>query len=87
MWASSAHVLQGIWPVELCAEYARRGNACVLGENDAAIEELRNANETRCPWFFQILADPRLKPLENLPEFVALKSAWAAMEAEARDPA
>ena len=55
----------------------------VLGENDAAIEELRKANETRCPWFFQILADPRLKPIENLPEFAALKSVWAAMEAEA----
>ena len=59
----------------------------VLGEYGAAIEELRNANEPQCPRLFQILADPRLKPLDNLPEFVALKSAWAAMEAEARDPA
>jgi DNA-binding winged helix-turn-helix (wHTH) protein/tetratricopeptide (TPR) repeat protein len=59
----------------------------VLGENGAAIEELRNANETRCPWFFQILADPRLNSLKNLPEFGALESVWAAMEAEASDPA
>ncbi len=59
----------------------------VLGENDAAIEELVHANETRCPWFFQILADPRLKPLRALPRFAALESVWAAMEAEAGDPA
>ena len=59
----------------------------VLGENDAAIEELRNANETRCPWFFQSLADPRLDPLKKLPAFAALESVWAAMEAEASHPA
>jgi hypothetical protein len=36
---------------------------------DAAIEELHAANETRCPWFFQTLADPRLKALHGHPEF------------------
>ena len=56
----------------------------VLGEADAALEELRNANETRCPWFFQMLADPRLKPLKRRPEFAALESPLAAMEADAK---
>ncbi len=29
-----------------------------LGEPDAALAELRISDEIRCPWFFQILADP-----------------------------
>jgi TolB-like protein len=52
----------------------------VLGEADAALEELRTADETRCPWFFQMLADPRLKPLQGRPEFATLASSLAAME-------
>jgi transcriptional regulator HilA, main transcriptional regulator of SPI1 len=55
----------------------------VLGEADAALEELRNANENRCPWFFHMLADPRLKPLKGGSEFAALESSLAAMEAGA----
>jgi len=55
----------------------------VLGEADAALEELRNANENRCPWFFHMLADPRLKPLKGRPEFAALESLLVAMEAGA----
>ena len=46
-------------------------------------EELRTADENRCPWFFQILADPRLKPLKGRPEFAALEASLAAMEADA----
>ncbi|MDR3754880.1 MAG: hypothetical protein P4K93_04445 [Terracidiphilus sp.] len=56
----------------------------VLGEADAALEELRAANENRCPWFFQMLADPRLKPLKGRPEFAALEASLAAMEADAK---
>jgi adenylate cyclase len=56
----------------------------MLGEADAALEELRTANENRCPWFFQMLADPRLKPLKGRPEFAALESSLAAMEAGAK---
>ena len=52
----------------------------VLGEADAALEELRAANEIRCPWFFHMLADPRLKPLKGRPEFAALEASLAAME-------
>lgn len=55
----------------------------VLGDADAAIEDLRQANENRCPWFFQMLADPRLKPLRGRPEFEAMGGVLAGMEAEA----
>ena len=55
----------------------------VLGEADAALEELRAANENRCPWFFHMLADPRLKPLKGRPEFAALEASLKAMEADA----
>jgi tetratricopeptide (TPR) repeat protein len=55
----------------------------VLGEADAALEELRTADENRCPWFFQMLADPRLKPLRGRTEFAALESLLATMEVDA----
>jgi hypothetical protein len=55
-----------------------------LGELDAAIEELRTANQRRCPWFFQMLADPRLKPLHGRPEFEQMRSILGYMEAEAK---
>jgi transcriptional regulator HilA, main transcriptional regulator of SPI1 len=58
----------------------------VLGEADAALEELRTANETRCPWFFQMLADPRLEPLKGRPEFAMLEASLTAMEAGAATP-
>jgi DNA-binding winged helix-turn-helix (wHTH) protein len=55
----------------------------VLGEADAALEVLRAANENRCPWFFQMLADPRLKSLQGWPEFAALEALLTAMEVDA----
>jgi tetratricopeptide (TPR) repeat protein len=54
-----------------------------LGDLDGAIEELRIANETCCPWFFQVLADPCLKPLHSHPEFQKMQAILPAMEAEA----
>jgi TolB-like protein/tetratricopeptide (TPR) repeat protein len=54
-----------------------------LGEHDAAIAELRISEQVRCPWFFQMLADPRLKPLEDRPEFLEMHAALSGMEAEA----
>ena len=58
-----------------------------LGEFDAALAELRTSNEIRCPWFFQTLADPRLKPLQARPEFLEMQTILAGMEAEtAQDP-
>ena len=54
-----------------------------LGDAETALDVLRNANETRCPWFFQMLADPRLKPLRGRTEFAALESLLATMEVDA----
>lgn len=54
-----------------------------LGELDAALAELRTSNEIRCPWFFQMLADPRLKPLHARPEFLEMQAILDGMEAEA----
>jgi DNA-binding winged helix-turn-helix (wHTH) protein/tetratricopeptide (TPR) repeat protein len=54
-----------------------------LGDPEAALDELRIANENRCPWFFQMLADPRLKPLRWRPEFEKMRSVLRAMEADA----
>jgi TolB-like protein len=54
-----------------------------LGDLDAAIEELHRANESRCPWFFQTLADPRLKPLHGHPEFEQMRAILTVMEDEA----
>jgi predicted Zn-dependent protease len=45
-----------------------------LGESDAAIEALTQADQDRCPWFFELLADPRLEPLHGEPEFQRLCS-------------
>jgi DNA-binding winged helix-turn-helix (wHTH) protein/tetratricopeptide (TPR) repeat protein len=56
-----------------------------LGNLNAAISELRAANETRCPWFFQMLADPRLKPLHGRPEFVEMLGILTRMEADAAE--
>jgi len=52
-----------------------------LGDEEAALAELRVANESRCPWFFQVLADPRLEPLGRYPEFAGMRSMLAGMEA------
>ncbi len=64
----------------------RSFNAAVyvaLGDHDAAIHELQVAAEARCPWFFQMLADPRLKPLHGRPEFVKMCEMLPRMEAAA----
>jgi DNA-binding winged helix-turn-helix (wHTH) protein/tetratricopeptide (TPR) repeat protein len=54
-----------------------------LGDHEAALAELRAANEACCPWFFQMLANPCLKPLHGNPEFEQLRAILPAMEAEA----
>jgi len=53
-----------------------------LGEHEAALAELHAANEAHCPWFFQMLANPCLKPLHGNPEFERLRAILPAMEAE-----
>ena len=56
-----------------------------LGDLDAAIEELKTAYKARCPWFFQMLADPRLKPLHGNPDFERMQTVLTTMEAEAAE--
>jgi DNA-binding winged helix-turn-helix (wHTH) protein/tetratricopeptide (TPR) repeat protein len=58
-----------------------------LGDLDAALSELRAANDDRCPWFFQALADPRLKPLHGHPEFEERRAILPGMETSARPEA
>ena len=58
--------------------------ACVaLGDADGAIVELQTAAESRCPWLFQMLADPRLESLRERPEFARLLKVLERMEAAA----
>jgi tetratricopeptide (TPR) repeat protein len=54
-----------------------------LGDLDAALAELRASAAVRCPWFFQMLADPRLKPLHPRPEFQEMRAVLTRMEAAA----
>jgi DNA-binding winged helix-turn-helix (wHTH) protein/tetratricopeptide (TPR) repeat protein len=54
-----------------------------LGDHDSALAELSSANEFRCPWFFQSLADPRLRPLASRPEFQRMQKILVDMEADA----
>jgi DNA-binding winged helix-turn-helix (wHTH) protein len=56
-----------------------------LGEHENALAQLRTANESRCPWFFQALADPRLAPLHQLPEFHELEQVLVNMERVAEE--
>jgi tetratricopeptide (TPR) repeat protein len=54
-----------------------------LGEPERAMEELRASLESRCPWFFQTLADPRLAPLRTRPDFREMLATLSRMESEA----
>ena len=54
-----------------------------LGDFDSALAELRAAADARCPWFFQMLADPRLKPLHGLSDFTGMQQLLANMESAA----
>lgn len=51
-----------------------------LGDTDAAIADLKGAAEVRCPWFFQMLADPRIESLRPHPEFVKMQRLLERME-------
>jgi tetratricopeptide (TPR) repeat protein len=56
-----------------------------LGELETAASELRAADEARCPWLFQALADPRLEPLHTRTEFVELQATLKEMELSSQD--
>lgn len=51
-----------------------------LGAVDEAVGELQAADATRCPWFFQELADPRLESLRGYPAFDQMKGSLVKME-------
>ena len=56
--------------------------ACVaLGDLDSAVAELRCAADARCPWLFQMIADPRIEPIREHPEVVRIKKILERMEA------
>jgi TolB-like protein len=44
-----------------------------LGDRQAAMDALRAAEQARCPWFFSMLADPRLASLQNHPDFLQMQ--------------
>lgn len=54
-----------------------------LGDKESALTELRAADESRCPWFFQMLADPRLAELHGDPDFELMRASLAEMEGQA----
>ncbi len=56
-----------------------------LGEPEAALGQLRVANEARCPWFFQMLADPCLNALHDQAKFKELETILPSMEAAVHD--
>jgi tetratricopeptide (TPR) repeat protein len=56
-----------------------------LGERETALAELRTSAETHCRWFFQMLADPRLKSLHGYPEFEKMRGILARMESPAAE--
>jgi len=57
---------------------------CVaLGDPEGAIAELQTAAEARCPWLFQMLADPRIETLRDRPEFGRMLKVLERMEAAA----
>jgi tetratricopeptide (TPR) repeat protein len=51
-----------------------------LGDIDSALTELQTSMDMRCPWFFQMLADPRLQPLRGQPRFEEFRAILPRME-------
>jgi DNA-binding winged helix-turn-helix (wHTH) protein/tetratricopeptide (TPR) repeat protein len=68
-------VLRGFIPAAFAA----------LGSVEEAISELRAADDSRCPWFFQMLADPRLEPLHGHPEFEQMRGTLEKLEDSAAE--
>lgn len=56
-----------------------------LGDTERAITELRTSEASCCPWFFQMLADPRLTALHGHPEFERMRTFLRSLEDEAGD--
>jgi len=57
---------------------------CVaLGELDSAVAELQSAADARCPWLFQMIADPRIEAIRERAEVVRIEKTLERMEAAA----
>ena len=54
-----------------------------LGELDSAVAELQAAADARCPWLFQMLADPRIEPIRERAEIVRMEKVLERMESAA----
>lgn len=63
-WLSRERFVLSSFTTAICA---------ALGDTEAAVAELQTAAESRCPWFFQMLADPRLESLHSHPQFASLR--------------
>lgn len=61
------------------------GAYAAMDDRDEAIAELRAADDVRCPWFFQMLADPRLASLHGHPEFEKIQGILEPMESAAAE--
>jgi DNA-binding winged helix-turn-helix (wHTH) protein len=57
-----------------------------LGDREGAMAELQAADEDRCPWFFAMLADPRLRSLRDLSDFQAMRAQLEYMEHAIGEP-
>jgi predicted Zn-dependent protease len=57
-----------------------------LGDRSGAMAELQAADEDRCPWFFAMLADPRLRGLHELAQFQEMRARLDSMERAAAAP-
>jgi tetratricopeptide (TPR) repeat protein len=57
----------------------------VLGSIEEAISELQAADDARCPWFFQMLADPRLQSLHGHVEFELMRESLQKLEFSAAE--
>ncbi len=73
-WLSRERFVLSSFTAPICA---------ALGDIEAAIAELNTAAESQCPWFFQLLADPRLESLHGHPQFAGLQKILERMESAA----
>ena len=51
-----------------------------LGDSEVALSEMQAAGESHCPWFFQMLADPRMNPVRHRSEFIRMQKLLDRME-------
>ena len=70
-WLSRERFVLSSFTAPICA---------ALGDIEAALAEMHTSAESRCPWFFQMLADPRLESLHSHSQFTGLQKILERME-------